>query len=168
MLDSAPKGTRLRAVRLQQGDIVVFPHGDPHVVSSAPGMRAKASLDIPNNVEEGNGMPFLLRTGGDGPSDASLICGFFSCDARPFNPLLDALPRFMRFGRDATTSHHLLNHFIRCATTEMGDKRAGRPLASCWAKSSWRMFVRAGMEEVLIEQTLSRTTLPAYQSRRDL
>ena len=28
------------AVKLDQGDIVVVPHGDPHVVSSAPGMRA--------------------------------------------------------------------------------------------------------------------------------
>src|SRR5215472_3198011 len=28
-------------VRLEEGDVVVVPHGDPHVVSSAPGMRAK-------------------------------------------------------------------------------------------------------------------------------
>jgi len=28
-------------VRLETGDIVLFPHGDPHVMSSAPGMRAR-------------------------------------------------------------------------------------------------------------------------------
>ena len=27
-------------VRLETGDIVLFPHGDPHVISSEPGMRA--------------------------------------------------------------------------------------------------------------------------------
>ena len=67
-----------------------------------------------------------LRTGGEGPSDTHLICGFFSCDARPFNPLLDSLPRFMRFSRDASqASHSLLDQFIRFATAEMGNKRAG-------------------------------------------
>jgi AraC-like DNA-binding protein len=113
-------------VRLREGDIVVVPHGDAHVVSSEPGMRAKPGLDISRYSEESNARPFLLRTGGDGPSDTNLICGFFSCDARPFNPLLDSLPRFMRFGRDTTTSHTLLDQFIRFAATEMGNKRAGR------------------------------------------
>ncbi len=27
-------------VRLEQGDVILFPQGDPHVMSSAPGMRA--------------------------------------------------------------------------------------------------------------------------------
>jgi AraC-like DNA-binding protein len=68
----------------------------------------------------------MLRTGSDGPSDAHLICGFFSCDVRPFNPLLDSLPRFMRFGRDASrASGGLLDQFIRLATAETGNKRAG-------------------------------------------
>jgi AraC-like DNA-binding protein len=71
-------------------------------------------------------LPFTLRTGGDGPSDAQLICGFFSCDARPFNPLLDSLPRFIRFGRGPSqASPSLLEQFVRFATAEMGTKRAG-------------------------------------------
>src|SRR5262245_23685011 len=32
-------------VRLNEGDIVLFPQGDHHVISSAPGMRAK-SVDV--------------------------------------------------------------------------------------------------------------------------
>jgi len=70
-------------------------------------------------------VPFRLQTGGDGPSESRLICGFFSCDVRPFNPLLDSLPRFMRVGRDSLASHSLLDEFIRFATTEMRNKRAG-------------------------------------------
>jgi hypothetical protein len=50
----------------------------------------------------------------------------FSCDARPFNPLLDSLPRFMRFSRGVSQgSHSLLNQFIQFATSETGNKRAG-------------------------------------------
>src|SRR5215470_6229876 len=31
-------------VRLAAGDIIVFPHGDAHVISSAPGMRAPVDV----------------------------------------------------------------------------------------------------------------------------
>ena len=72
-------------VRLAEGDIAVIPHGDPHVVSSAPGMRAKPDLDLHRRPEDDNALPFTLRPSGDGPSDTHLICGFFSCDVRPFN-----------------------------------------------------------------------------------
>ena len=115
-----------KPVRLEEGDIAVMPHGDPHVVSSAPGMRAEPDMDDFRRPEVANALPFVLQTGGDGPSDTHLICGFFSCDVRPFNPLLDSLPRFMRFGCHASgASHSLLGQFIQFATAEMGNKRAG-------------------------------------------
>lgn len=113
-------------LRLQQGDIAVIPHGDPHAVSSEPGMRAEPNLEIYRRPKDGNALPFMLRTGGEGPSDTHLICGFFSCDVRPFNPLLDLLPRLMRVGPNVSNgSNGLLDQFIRFATAEMGNKRAG-------------------------------------------
>lgn len=127
------------AVKLDQGDIVVVPHGDPHVVSSAPGMRADPSLDVYRRSQDDGAPPFVLQTGGNGPSDARLICGFFSCDARPFNPLLDSLPRIMRFGRDGSGSHGLLDQFIHFATAEMAKKGAGSQ--SVLNKLSELMFV---------------------------
>ena len=116
-------------IRLEEGDIAVIPRGDPHVVSSAPGMRAQPNFDIHRRPDDANALPFALRTGGDGPGDAQLICGFFTCDARPFNPLLDSLPRFIRFGRDASRrSHSVLEQFIRFATEETSKNRAGRQI----------------------------------------
>jgi AraC-like DNA-binding protein len=113
-------------VRLEEGDIAVIPHGDAHVVSSAPGMRAEPNWEIYCRPDDANALPFALRTGGDEPSETHLICGFFSCDARPFNPLLNSLPRFMRVRRDGSKpSHSLLDQFIRFATAETGNKRAG-------------------------------------------
>jgi AraC-like DNA-binding protein len=118
--------TEFEPVRLEEGDIAVIPRGDPHVVSSAPGMRAEPDLEVHRRPQDANALPFALRTGGDGPSDARLICGFFTCDARPFNPLLDSLPRFIRFGRNSSRgSYNLLDQFIRFATEETGNKRAG-------------------------------------------
>jgi AraC-like DNA-binding protein len=86
-------------------------------------MRAEPTLDMHRRSEDTP--PFVLTIGGDGPGDTHLICGFFSCDARPFNPLLDSLPRFIRFGRDSSAPHSLLDQFIRFATAEMGRKEAG-------------------------------------------
>jgi len=87
---------------------------------------AEPNVDIYRRPEDANALPFALRTGGDGPSETHLVCGFFSCDARPFNPLLNSLPRFMRASRATSQgSHSLLEQFIRFATAETGNKRAG-------------------------------------------
>jgi AraC-like DNA-binding protein len=113
-------------VRLRQGDIAVMPHGNGHALSSEPGMRAEPDWTLHRRPVDDNALPFKLTTGSGGPSDAHLICGFFSCDVRPFNPLLDSLPRFIRCGGGtADRSDGLLDNFIRFATTEANSKRAG-------------------------------------------
>jgi AraC-like DNA-binding protein len=127
-------------VRLEEGDIAVMPHGDPHALSSAAGMRAEPIEDIFRRPEDDNALPFMLRTGSEGESETHLICGFFSCDIRPFNPLLDSLPHFMRLSRgQANGPDGLLDQFIRFATAESGNKRAGSQ--SILNKLSELMFV---------------------------
>lgn len=90
-------------VRLETGDLILFPHGDPHVVSSAPGMRAPPDPAGYFDRRQQR-LPFALHldarevqvgTIHRGPSDATLICGFLGCDLRPFNPLIAALPRLV-------------------------------------------------------------------------
>ena len=61
---------------------------------------------------------------------------------RPFNPLLDALPRFMRIGRGTSAATDaLLDHFLGLAAAEHGDKRAGAQ--SVLNKLSELMFIEA-------------------------
>jgi AraC-like DNA-binding protein len=142
-------------VKLGEGDIAVIPQGDPHVVSSAPGMRAKPNLEAHRRPRDANALPFAIQTGGDDPSDTHLICGFFGCDARPFNPLLDSLPRFVRFSRDASQrSHGLLDDFIRLATAETGNRRPGSQ--SVLNRLSELMFVeviRMHMDQLVNDNT---------------
>jgi AraC-like DNA-binding protein len=142
-------------VRLEEGDVAVMPQGDPHVLSSAPGMRAAPIAEIFKRPSGDDALPFMLRTGSEGPIDTHLICGFFSCDVRPFNPLLDALPRFMRLGGGASNAPGgLLNHFIRFATAETDNKRAGSQ--SILNKLSELMFVeviRTHMEQLGADHT---------------
>ncbi|MCX5576735.1 AraC family transcriptional regulator [Kaistia terrae] len=141
-------------VELCEGDIAVMPQGDPHALSSRPGMRAEPRWDLRRRPEDESMLPFVLTTGNEGPVETHLVCGFFSCDARPFNPLLAALPRFMRFGRSAGTPDGRLGEFIRLATAEAENKRPGSQ--SILNRLSELMFlevVRQHMDELGADRT---------------
>lgn len=77
---------------LSPGDVVVFPHGDAHVMSSAPGMQNPPDLALYRRPSDGQ-LPFSISVGNTQEDSAHFVCGFLGCDARPFNPLLAALPR---------------------------------------------------------------------------
>lgn len=138
IVDGAP----FEPVQLHEGDIAVIPHGEPHVVSSAPRMRAEPDVASHRRPSNEGDLPFKLRTGGGGDTDAHLMCGFFTCDVRPFNPLLEALPRFMRIGRGTSAATDaLLEHFLGLASVENSDKRAGAQ--SVLNKLSELLFIEA-------------------------
>jgi AraC-like DNA-binding protein len=138
IVDGAP----FEPVRLQEGDIAVIPHGEPHVVSSAPGMRAEPDIASHRRPKDDSDLPFKLRTGAKSATDVHLICGFFTCDVRPFNPLLEALPRFMRIGRGTSAATDaLLEHFLRLVSVENAAKRAGAQ--SVLNKLSELLFIEA-------------------------
>src|SRR5262249_19185517 len=69
--------------------------------------------------------PFLLNFGGDGAPSAKFVCGFLACDARPFNPLLDNLPRVIKAGNPGDGDDGWLGQFIRVAVAQPAEKRAG-------------------------------------------
>jgi AraC-like DNA-binding protein len=76
---------------LRAGDVVVIPHGHAHVLSSTPGLRGEHDVSryrAPNELE----LPVTISMGGGAPESAGFVCGFLGCDARPYNPLLGALP----------------------------------------------------------------------------
>ena len=117
-------------VRLETGDIVLFPHGDAHVISSAPGMRAPA--DAAGYAEKIDQLPFTLHFDGvearselasDERCDTTLVCGFLGCDVRPFNPLIATLPRLLHL--KTTENQDWIAQFMRQAVTESKTKRPG-------------------------------------------
>jgi AraC-like DNA-binding protein len=113
-----------RPIQLEAGDIVIFPQGDAHVMSSAPGMREPPDMALYQGLE-GAQLPFTLTLGEPGPPTSHLVCGFLGCDSRPFNPLLEALPRMLHFRGGATHRDGSLAHFIGAAIDESKNKRAG-------------------------------------------
>ena len=124
-------------VAVAAGEVIVFTRGDPHVLSSAPGMRTEAVSAAALETATSSQLPFFIDLGDEGPISAKLVCGYLACDAQPFNPLLDNLPPVIKVGD--STDGPWLGQFIRLATMESADKRAGGE--SVLAKLSELMFI---------------------------
>ena len=105
-------------VELNPGDIIVFPHGDAHMMSSARGLRSGPNVHSVGTARYLE--PVMLGNGG--PRAAAFVCGFLGCDRRPFNPLLAGLPRLMHM---RGMSGAWLSSFTRQVTEESQLRRAG-------------------------------------------
>jgi AraC-like DNA-binding protein len=131
-------------IRLREGDIIVFPQGDPHVLSSYPGMRAEP--DMSAFVQRAEPLPWVFETGGGGSERARVICGFLGCDDRPFNPLLTALPNVMHVPAASRPSTSWLRPVIETAVNESRQARAGSE--NVLARLSELMFVQVVREHL--------------------
>lgn len=107
-------------IQMVAGDVVVFPHGDAHAMCSAPGMRDTPDVERFRGPSAGQ-LPFTLSVG-EGDDPAHLVCGFLGCDARPFNPLLDALPRAIHVGEQPGGA---IEAFVQFALAESQRRRMG-------------------------------------------
>lgn len=114
-------------VRFSAGDIVVFPHGDPYALLSAPDQAPEftpdASIEFLRAMAASE-LPFVVTEGGGGANRARFVCGFLGCDAHPFNPLLATLPRLMHVQRPQN-GHDLLDRLIELTLAEAPVRRVG-------------------------------------------
>ncbi|HEY6824872.1 MAG TPA: AraC family transcriptional regulator [Steroidobacteraceae bacterium] len=121
----------LPPVRLQAGDVVLFPQGDRHVVSSAPGLtpsRERPELLLARSAQRPLPISFQEGIVAAGPmpiesADAVVVCGFLGCDVRPFNPLITALPRILHL--PASRAGGWVAHAIDQAVLESNERRPG-------------------------------------------
>jgi len=110
-------------LRLEAGSVVAFPQGHPHVLSSAPGMRAEPNRTIyvpPERLQ----LPVPMRSGTPGRECTGIVCGFLACSARPFNPLIGALPPLLHV-QDRLEAGGWMSSFVTVALAESRAKRAG-------------------------------------------
>src|SRR5262245_10025897 len=135
------------AVRMSAGDVVLFPHGDGHVVSSAPGMRGEPNVGGLNEVRIDQlplqvtyRGPVMSFAGSPLPdAEATVICGFLASDVQPLNPLLASLPRMLHLR--ASDDHAWVSSFSQQAVAESHARRPGGE--AMLARMSEMMFVNA-------------------------
>jgi AraC-like DNA-binding protein len=104
-------------IRLEAGDVILFPHGHAHVMGSGPEMGT--SLLPVHAVPR---FPQSSEFGDPARADVTLVCGFFGCDLAPFNPLAASLPSQLRM---RGLSDGLVGVFARQVVEETMAGRAG-------------------------------------------
>lgn len=123
----------LPPVRLSEGDIVMFPQGDRHVISSAPDVRpvqrtaqevfAMRDAPRPLPITFSNGVIDAGKLMPAQDAEAIVVCGFLGCDLRPFNPLVAALPRILHL--PAAQAGNWVTRVIDQAVLESNERRPG-------------------------------------------
>jgi AraC-like DNA-binding protein len=151
-------------LRLDAHDVILFPQGDPHVMSSAPKMKPEWAEKEFYFAPRPPQLPYALslrgselttaRLDGGGRDRATIVCGFLGLDARPFNPLLAALPRVLKVSGATLGRDSWVASFLRAAVVESNQRRPGGEA------------VLERMSEMLFVEVLRRyvDTLPAGQT----
>ena len=137
-------------LRLTAGDVVVFPQGDAHLMTSQPGLvpAAGARLDVVLSRR-----PRHLAYGGGGAT-TRLVCGYLACDARLARLLLAGLPPLIRVNVRGSNAGSWLEASIRYALAEARSPRPGG--AGVLAKLSEVLFIEV-LRLYLNEQGVGRT-----------
>ena len=135
-------------VRLEAGDLVLFPRGDAHVVASAPDLDPVSIAKL-LKPSEADAVIHRLVHGGGGQT-TRVVCGFLACDTRLFEPLLLALPRILKFDAQERPAASWIETSLRSTVEESVTPTAG------WA------IVVAKLAELLFVEALRRyiDTLP--------
>ena len=108
-------------MKLSAGDIILLPHGDTHVLSSTPGLRRTPDMSMYRVPSDGQ-LPVSISMGEAEGEPTQFVCGFLGCDARPYNPLLAALPRVIKVSDSGSGA---LGMLVKFALTESKEPRIG-------------------------------------------
>jgi AraC-like DNA-binding protein len=147
------------AIGVGAGDTVIFAHGDAHFMSSEPLERSPSNTARARAVDAA--LPFTLSQA-PGAETVRLVCGYFGCDARLYNPILSTLPRLLHV-RGSSATGALTTELVRAALAESNQLRAGGKMIL--AKIGELLFVRAIREYIESMPTRSTGWLAALRDR---
>jgi len=107
---------------IEQGDLVLLPHGDSHVVRDAPRSKVETleRLVAARPPEE----RFHFRHGTTGPA-TTLICGGLALQGRPANPLVELMPRVMHLQAGRPLRENWLGFAMDMLAAETASARPG-------------------------------------------
>ncbi len=140
-----------KRLALDAGDLVIFPHGDPHIIENGmPTRTVDMAKELARIVAHGLN---VSRLGGGGEV-TRFICGFMACEPRLSQVFLSGLPPLFKVSIRNDASGRWLENSIRFSVNEADTSRAGGE--AVLAKLSEVLFVealRAYIAHLPVEQT---------------
>jgi AraC-like DNA-binding protein len=125
------------SIELKPGDVVIFPHGDPHHMSSGKGAKPPfPNYGISAKVKSRDLSP--LRAGGGGET-SRFVCGYMTCDPYLSRPILSGLPSVFKVNVRTDRAGHWLESSIMHLVDEAASGRVGSE--AMLAKLSEALFV---------------------------
>ena len=140
------------SLALIPGDVVIFPHGDPHFMTSGKGTKPPfPNYGITPKIKARDLSP--LHAGGGG-AVSRFVCGYMTCDPHLSRPILSGLPPVFKVNVRADSSGHWLETSILHLVEEAASGRVGSEA------------MLAKLSEALFVDTLRRYVdgLPAHQN----
>lgn len=107
---------------LSPGDIVVFPHGDPHYLSAGTGTNDIEGSALLRRITSRDLSP--MQAGGGGAT-TRFICGYLTLDPLLCAPILESLPPMLKVNIRTDPSGHWLEQSLLHLLEESGSNRAG-------------------------------------------
>ncbi|HEY7304405.1 MAG TPA: cupin domain-containing protein, partial [Bryobacteraceae bacterium] len=99
-----------QAVKLEPGDVVVFPHGTSHHMTSVKGAAAPfPNYGISSKIKSRDLTPLQAGGGGD---ISRFVCGYMTCDPDLSRPILSGLPPVFKVNIRTDRSGHWLENSI--------------------------------------------------------
>ena len=140
-----------KTLELEPGDIVIFPHGNPHQLMSDGKAHNDLTPAIIKKVVTHDLRP--LRAGGGG-LNTRFVCGYMACDPFLCRPILEGLPAILKVNIRTDRSGQWLENSILHLVEEAASGQAGSD--AMLAKLSEALFVdtlRRYMSGLPAEQT---------------
>jgi AraC-like DNA-binding protein len=150
-------------IRLEAGDILIFPQGDAHVFSSEPGQhRSEPLLDL-YQQPEGTQLPVPIRAGSGDGEEARIVCGFLGFEDVLRHPLMNALPRVLHAPASARKPGDWLDAFVPQVVAECENRRPGSE--NILSRMSELMFVEVVRQYVAAQPPAARGWLAGLRDK---
>jgi AraC-like DNA-binding protein len=128
-------------ISLSAGDIVVFPHGDAHIIGNGRDVEPR---DHGRMIQEVFSQGLKLARLGGGGEITRFVCGYLACDPQLSKAFLGGLPPIFKVSVGSDSSGQWLESCIRYSVARAGDSQSGSEI------------VVAKLSEALFAETLRR------------
>jgi len=138
------------SIELTPGDVVIFPHGDPHHMTSLKGaLPPFPNYGISAKVKARDLSPLYAGGGGE---TARFVCGYMACDPFLSRPILSALPSVfkvnIRMDRSGAWLENSILHLVEeAASGQVGSEAMLAKLSEALFVDTLRRYVAALPEQ---------------------